>query len=128
MTYQVETWRHRLVDLSWLMRAISNPIAKAANREDHCKGRFWEGRVKSQALLDERALITCKTHIDLNPIRAGMTSLSENSDFTSVKARIEQRDALLLPIAMDTLHRDPGSFPGSNPINITNNDSLELVH
>jgi hypothetical protein len=51
-----EGYRARLHDLSWFMRTVNEHIARLANAEDGVKGRFWEGRFKSQALLDEKAL------------------------------------------------------------------------
>ncbi len=97
----VAEYRTRLMSVSWYMKSINEYIARMANEEDKCTGHFWESRFKSQALLDERALLTCMAYVDLNPIRAAMAKDLKDSEFTSIKERIEKKSTWLSGFGKD---------------------------
>ncbi len=43
------------------------------------KSRFWEGRFKSLALLDKKAVLVCIACLELSPIRAKMAGLVQTA-------------------------------------------------
>jgi hypothetical protein len=92
--------RERLGSLSWFMRFLNEQIARRANKEDGCKGTFWESRFKSQRCLDENAILAAMVYVDLNPVRAGMTNDIANSEHTSLAKRRKESTAaeLVKPI------------------------------
>lgn len=121
----VALYRERLYDISWFMRVLNESIARMANAEDSCTGRFWEGRFKSQALLDEQAVLMAMSYVDLNPIRAGIAETPEQSDHTSIKQRID---------ALKDIHRSsksekpPGSYVESPPLPTKEVQKAEVIN
>jgi hypothetical protein len=88
-TAWVQTARERLSSLSWFMKCLKEPLSRMANKQDNCKGTFFEARFKSIAILDEEALLTVAAYIDLNPVAAGVAPLPESSPHTSIKERVD---------------------------------------
>ena len=121
----IEIWRERLSSLSWFMKIVNESIARRANLEDKCTGHFWESRFKSQALLDERALLSCMAYVDLNPIRAKMASSSESSDHTGIKFRIETLKSHRK--SRPSIEKFIGSKPEGIGLPFVLRDYLELV-
>ena len=81
--------RERLQSISWFMKCLKEPISRRANREDKCRGAFFEARFKSVAVLDEGALLATSTYIDLNPVAAKIAEVPETSEHTSIKRRVD---------------------------------------
>jgi hypothetical protein len=121
----IEVYRSRLANLSWLMKSLSEHIARRANAEDKIGGKFWEGRFKCQALLSEKAILAAMTYVDLNPVRASIAKGVSSSLYTSVKVRnrqiqqnSEQANQLLRPLIGTRSFNMPA---------ITELDYIELV-
>ena len=90
----VEERRERLSSLSWFMKCLKEPFSRKANREEKCRGTFFEGRFKSIAILDDESILTVAAYIDLNPVAAGICRLPEQSPYTSIKERVEHLIAM----------------------------------
>lgn len=84
-----EKLRSRLSDISWFMWDLNQYIAVKANREDKCKGAFFESRFSSQILANDAAILTCMIYCDLNPIRAKIADSIETSIHTSGYVRYQ---------------------------------------
>jgi REP element-mobilizing transposase RayT len=85
----VNVWRSKLSSISWFMRCLNQPIARQANLEDKCTGKFWESRFTSQALKSDEALLSCMAYVDLNPVRTGIADTPEISSHTSIRERLK---------------------------------------
>lgn len=123
-TMRLAQCRSRLGSLSWLMKCLAEPIARQSNAEDSCKGRFWEGRFKSQVLCDDKAVLAAMAYVDLNPIRAGMTNSLLRSHHTSIQQRIKaaKKQEIILKQALGSLH---GTLIACLPVRLS--DYIELV-
>ncbi len=104
---------------------MAEPIARRANREDGCKGHFWEVRFKCQTLLDETAVLSAMAYVDLNPVRAKICDKLEDSAHTSARARLDsieedrhQIDQPLAPVL---------GLRGFGVLKLKQRDYLELV-
>jgi hypothetical protein len=84
-----------------------------------------QGRYKCQALLDEAAVLTCMSYVDLNPIRAGIAENLESSAHTGAVQRIEKirSDSSIAKVSLTSIY---ASTTRAN-LPITTEDYLDLI-
>ena len=81
--------RRRLSSISWFMGILCENIARRANHEDDCRGRFFETRFSCRECTDLSALLVCGIYVDLNPYRAGEVDNPVAAQYTSVYQRLQ---------------------------------------
>ncbi len=87
----VRKLRRKLSSISWFMGILSENIARRANAEDGCRGRFWETRYKCRECTDPSALLLVAIYVDLNPYRAGETDNPVSSRYASIYQRLQSQ-------------------------------------
>jgi REP element-mobilizing transposase RayT len=85
---KIANMRKKLFNISQFMAGLNQYLSRRANQEENRKGTFWDRRFNSISLLDDAAVLSCMAYVDLNPVRAGMANSLEESDFTSIQARL----------------------------------------
>jgi hypothetical protein len=81
--------RRRLSSISWFMGTLCENIARRANREDGCTGRFFESRFGCRECTDVNGILLCGIYVDLNVYRAGEVDDPLGSPHTSVYQRLQ---------------------------------------
>ena len=72
------------------MRHLKQPIAWRANREEDCRGHFFEQRFFSGPLLTTEDVVATMCYVDLNPVRAGIAQRLEDCEHTSLALRLQR--------------------------------------
>ena len=123
----ISQWREQLSNISRFMGHLNQSIARRANKEDKCKGRFWESRFKLQAILDLKALLRTMCYVDLNPVRARIAKTPETSRYTSVRRRLTKEVSGLMSFAKTTCRKLPQNDIAFKVIPIGLEDYLNLL-
>ena len=73
------------------MAALKEPIARRANREDGTDGHFWSKRFDCREVHGNNGLLAVGVYNDLNLMRAGESTLPQDSPYCSAGVRFEAK-------------------------------------
>ena len=81
-----------------MIQIVGRQYVQYFNRRHHRTGTLWEGRYRSAIIDSDQYLFTCMRYIELNPVRAGMTSHLREYAWSSYRANAElEPDPLVTP-------------------------------
>jgi putative transposase len=83
---------------SSLMQRLGRRYVRYFNDRHHRTGTLWEGRFRSCLVADNAYFLTCHRYIELNPVRAGMTSTPAEYPWSSYRANgLGHDDEIITP-------------------------------
>ena len=85
----VPSLRAKLSSLSEFVREIKVGFARYYNKRHNRRGYFWGDRFKSVIVDKGETLINCLAYIDLNPLRAGIVSRTEDYRWNSLGYHVQ---------------------------------------
>ena len=77
-----------VASLGQLMKALAARATRYRNRLEGRSGTLWESRYKSSVVQTDTYLLACSRYIELNPVRARMTSEAGDYTWSSYHERI----------------------------------------
>lgn len=84
--------------ISKLSQAVGRRYVPYFNHKYGRSGTLWEGRFKASSVDSEYYLLACYRYIELNPVRAGMVTKSEEYAWSSYHANgLGGKDGLITP-------------------------------
>lgn len=86
-------------NLTKLMKTLAGRMTRYRNKLEGRSGTLWEGRFKSSPVQLDGYFLECCRYIDLNPVRAGMTSNAADYAWSSYRYRtVDDADQWLAPL------------------------------
>lgn len=79
-----------------MMRELGYRYARYFNRRYARTGTLWEGRFRSCVTDSARYVLACYRYIELNPVRAGLSSRPDAYEWSSHAVNVGQRTNLFL--------------------------------
>ena len=83
-----------------VMQTLGRRYVQTLNRKYERTGTLWEGRYRASLVDSEAYLLTCYRYIELNPVRAGLSSSPERYHYSSYRCNaLGQHDPIVTPHA-----------------------------
>jgi putative transposase len=78
------------------MKSVSQQYVQHINRVHERTGTLWEGRFRSSLVASSDYVLACYRYIELNPVRAGLTSRPEHYEWSSYRCNAEGKPDSLI--------------------------------
>ena len=83
-------------ELSLIMRSLNLSYARWHHRRYDCVGHLWQGRFSSRIMTSDEYLLKCMAYIDLNPVKAGLSTRPVDYKWGSFAERFSNKKSDIL--------------------------------